>query len=243
MGQALNHQKLIIPGKNSRGAHPGYSQDARAIEMWANEGIVRKLIAGSGVTLNPSSGIDAGLGIEISASGGGGGGTPSLVTLIAGMDTNDYPFGVFTMPTDPSTEGASYWPVWSNSTAAPVLYMMGASWFCIVNGGDSVNLLPTVTVPGFTGGPLTYELYMASADATFTNLAMYRGTITLTTGATVQIASSALSAIPGGTATGDLSLVAGTGDSGNGFVSAAGGISYWCSVVGRIAVPAGTTFT
>ena len=98
-----NHQKLIIPGKNSVGAHFGYATDCRTIEQWANEGIVRKLIAGANITLTPSSGVDEGQGVEISARGGSGGyasltgpgetTTPGALTQ-AGPFTVDGDFGV-----------------------------------------------------------------------------------------------------------------------------------------------------
>lgn len=102
---APNHQKLIIANKNYKGVNDPYARDMRAIEMWANEGIVRKLIAGTNVTLTPSSGVDAGTGIEISATGGGGTTYASLTgpgeTVTPGLLNQAGPFSVI----DPSGGG------------------------------------------------------------------------------------------------------------------------------------------
>lgn len=69
MTVAPNQNKLIIPGKNSVGANPGYATDMRTIEQWANVGIIRSLKAGTNVTIDNPDGPTP----TINASGGGGG--------------------------------------------------------------------------------------------------------------------------------------------------------------------------
>jgi hypothetical protein len=64
-------KQLLIPGKTQRPvSQPAYENDMRAIETWAQHVIVQ-LVAGSGITLSPTSG--QGPVVTISSSGGGGG--------------------------------------------------------------------------------------------------------------------------------------------------------------------------
>lgn len=244
MAVAPNQSKLIIPGKNSHGAHPGYDTDMRAIEIWANaqpKGGVQQLIAGTNITLSPPDG--EGIVTINSTGGGGGGGTPALVTLIAEAD--DLLFPATFMPFSPyqnwtGVDGESHWPVWSNAGGGPVYYQIGASWMADVFGTLSANILPTFTMPAFTGGPLTISYTFWASTVDFANFATYEGvTPSLTTGETYQAVVGDLSLLSSGGA--DLTLTPGTGNSGNGLVSSAGGV-YFAGVSGGIQIPAGTTF-
>jgi hypothetical protein len=247
---APNQKKLLIPRKGTKLPSAPVSQsdhdaNMRAIEIWANAqpaGGVSQLIAGTNITLDPADGLGA---VTINSSGGGGGGTPSTVTITTSTDFNDYPSTFFPFgPTDPSHLGVSNWSVWSNAGGSAVHYTFGIGWMTLVNGGDSINFLPIFEVPAFTGGSgeIGFQFYYWACDSSFVNFASYEGNLNLTTGQSLQTTTADLTPIDpvGG---GDLSLVSGSGTSGNGLVSTGGGILYWCGVSGIIAVPAGTTFS
>jgi hypothetical protein len=230
-----NNKTLIIPGKNDE--RIGYPTDMRTIEMWAREvGFIKEILGTGGITItNPT-------GPTVTVNGGGGGGvTPALVVLTAGPDSNDtpatfLPFG----PSDYTTPGNSYWPVWSNSTGGTEIFSLGAGWMTIVNPGDAVNYFPYVAIPPFTGGPIGVELIFWAANVDFTNYINYVGNHSFVAPVTYQfVAGDFVLQASGGA---DLSLVAGAGQSGVGLVSAAGSITYWAGIGGRLAVPTGTTF-
>jgi hypothetical protein len=237
---APNLQKLIIPGKNDKKV--GYPTDMRTIEQWANEGIVRKLIAGSGITLDPSSGVDAGTGIEIASSGGSSSTDTGFFITAMGMDANDWDSsGIYLGPAETQTNGQAFWPILDNTSASsPRHYDLFGSWMMEGNAGDSVCFLPILTSPDFTGhATLGYNIQIQAMDATLANLAIYNATGTIAPSTTVQPASSTYSGFV--LAGSDLVLTAGTGDSGNGLVTSGGGIVYWSSAQVEIIVSAGTT--
>lgn len=249
-----NLQKLIIPGKNSSGAHPGYATDARTIEQWANEGIVRKLIAGSGITLTPSSGVDAGTGIEIAASGGGGGGEPGIMSMFAlpessligtprlvylGADSTGNAGGTISL-------GQSDIALWSNPPIG-ALYTFGVSWFVSLSYGGvgpapSVNILPEFIAPAFTGGPLSLTVNMGATNMANTQAFHAEGAFSLTTGQDYQTQTTDYSLTSNiGT---HLSFVNGSGQNGNGIVlSTASADQFLCSIWGDVTVPLTTTIT
>jgi hypothetical protein len=227
-----NHQKLIIPGKNSTGAHPGYATDSRTIEQWANEGIVRKLIAGSGVTLSPSDGIDMGQGVEVSASGGGGT-NMGILTLSGGYDgLDDGPIWGVSAPSPTSDADVFMFPD-APRMGGPTNYSNGGfGWFVFSNAGLSVNLLPEIFVPAFTGATglgVLVEMWAWSIDGT--NGAHYY----VNTGSPLDFASNTnyqlqpTDLVEDFNFGGDLTMTAGSGSSGNGLITASG-IPYIASV-------------
>ena len=233
-----NHQKLIIPGKNQQASD--YGKDMRELERWANEGIVRSLHAGSGITLNPSTGVDTGTGITISASGGGGS-VLGHCTLESGPDFAEINSqAVFLGPTGLSNTYFSYQDLQSNSGASAVFYTMASSWIVAVLAGESVCIFPTFFAPAFTGGPLFVEFQLMMWSIAETNVAIFQATHSFTTTASYQLQNTDLATIVNGG--GDLSIVAGGGDTGTGIVSAAGGF-YIVGVTLEISVPSPTTFT
>ena len=252
---APNQKKLLIPRKGSKVPNAPVSQsdhdaNMRAIEIWANAqapGGVTQLIAGTNITLDPTDGTGI---VTVNATGGGGGATPGYGYMVATMDLNDYPFVMFVGPTNPGRLGVvQLGPLWgsfeASTPAAAEDYTFASSWFTDVNAGDSVNILPEFTMPPFTSPgavPIGADFLFQAWDLnpTFANYAQYRGTVSIASGATVQTTVGDLSAIE--PASGDLTLVAGTGFSGNGLVSTSGAIAYLASVTGRITVPTGTTF-
>jgi hypothetical protein len=247
MPKAPNHQKLVVTNKQLPLSSGNYRDDMRTIEQWANEGIVRKLIAGSNITLTPSNGVDQGQGIEIAASGGGGGALPAYGGLTCGMDSSQYPFAQWIGPTDPSfTNACQIGPLQQDEPTA-VHYTFATSWITAVGiAGLSVLTLPEFSLPAFSNAgsnPILFTFYIGAwdFDTSFTNYAQYEGTVSIpVAGGSVQCTVGDLTAIEA--ASGDLSLVAGSGQSGNGLVSAGAGLSYIASISGAADVPAGTTF-
>lgn len=249
---APNHQKLIIPGKNAHGGHTGYPSDMRAIEQWANEGIVRKLIAGSGITLNPASGVDNGNGIEVSASGGAGLNYGTL-TVLAGPE--DYgiqtPLGGFYMANNQMDgNGTCLVPMVSKATPAlapsQVQAQITTSWVSYVGPGQSACLLPVLIAPTFTGATsIEVALYLNAVAVTSTTDLLaakeqqYSANTTgplniqLTSGMTYQTLTTDFPAHLWGTG-GDLTFTPGSGPTGNGWVSTSGDYYYFGSVVGFV---------
>ena len=231
--------RLIIPGKQDPQAHPRYKTDMRELEIWAN---ARGLIAGSGITITNPNGPKS----TISASGGGGT-TFGQFRLIAQNDDNQWSTGFFFPFVNAAFspgEGTSFY-LCPSTTASGYRVQLGSSWMTDAGAGDSVNILPTLTVPSFTGGgTVNFEFWFWAATATFSNYRTYVGgtTVNLASGATHQYTAAEMGAalVSGGA---DLSLVAGSGSTGIGLVSAAGGIPYWAGVSGALSIPAGVTFT
>jgi hypothetical protein len=245
MTQPPNLQKLIITNKNYHPSKERYATDMRTIEQWANEGIVRKLIAGSNITLTPSSGVDTGTGIEIAASGGGSGLSAGFVNMIAGPDDFDdhvsaiwfgigagYAYGDLN----------SFFPIFSSSTVQTVV-SFAAGWFAPPGPTYSACILPTFTVPAFTGGGITMQVNINAANVGFTDFAIYEqdvNVITFTSGETYQLVPSDFDThSSGGT---DLVMTSGTGPTQNGLVTTAGG-KYFGGVSGYFTIASGTTFT
>lgn len=244
MAVAPNHQKLIVPGKNSQGGNAGYATDMRTIEQWANEGIVRKLIAGSGITLDPSSGVDAGQGIEITSSGGGGSTPPGFLKLISGPDGAELlATALIFGPSDPGHPDTSWWQLFSNPGAFIVDQTIGSGWFVAANGGESASILPEVDTPAFTGGSGTigFDLVIAAAALDYSNYLIAESSSVLVGPSThYQFLDTDFSVLSSGP--GDFALTAGSGESGNGIVTAGGVIALGC-MYGTVSIPAGTTFT
>jgi len=238
-----NHQKLIVTGKNKQASD--YGKDMREIEMWANEGIVRSLHAGSGITLNPTDGVDTGTGITINATGGGGGTSVGYLIMYAGPDDALIPNQVVWTGIGGNPEGSgidlqSFIPLFSNATGSDVLIAFGSGWLAKVAASDSAALLPEFTAPTFTGGPIIISCEINAANAAFNQFAMYQnGGISFTSGEDYQFLNTDFTGISSG---GDLTMTAGSGNSGNGLVSAAGGV-YWGGIAGYVTIPTGTTFT
>jgi hypothetical protein len=256
-----SNRNLFIPGKAKKPAnkaakpgpsvpHETYQKDMQTLETWAKQPI-QQLIAGSGITLTPSSGLASNTTggpnpITIAATGGGSSVNVGAGSLIAQPDDNEMSISFFFPFTsnDHDVEGVSYWYAFSNPSAIRKLNIE-SSWMIIVNSGDSVNIFPTITVPAFTGGTgfVSFQFWFWAADATFANYAVYAGggAHALASGVTYQYTAGDMTLQH--TSSTDISLVAGSGNTGVGLVSAAGGITYWAGVVGALAVPAGTTFT
>jgi len=240
-----NHQKLIVTGKNKKASD--YGTDMRTIEQWANEGIVRSLHAGSGITLSPSTGVDTGTGITITATGGGGGTSVGYWSMYAGPDENAIELHAFFMGMGNATSGTalgllqSVIPVFSNATGSDVWVSFGAGWMTKAGVGESVNVLPEFTAPAFTGGPIDLGCEIAASNATFSNYAIFASNpISYTSTEDYQLQTTDFTTQ--GHAGADLSFVNGSGQSGNGIISAAGGV-YWCGISGAFQIPTGTTFT
>jgi hypothetical protein len=257
-----SNRNLFIPGKAKKPAnkaakpgpsvpHDTYQKDMQTLEMWARQPI-QQLVAGSGITLTPSSGLASNTTggpnpITIAATGGGSSVNVGAGQLIAQPDDNEMSVSFFFPFTgdDFGSEGQSYWYAFSNPTTDRKL-SISASWMIIVSSGDSVNIFPTLTLPTFTGGTgsLGFLFWFWAADATFSNYAVYTGSNVAsggTSGLTYQFQASDLTFQHA--AGGDLTLVAGSGNTGVGLVSGGGGITYWAGVGGALNVPAGTTFT
>lgn len=238
---APNHQKLVITKKTLPLSSGNYQTDMRTIEQWANEGIVRKLIAGSGVTLDPSSGVDAGNGIEISASGGAGGGT-GLWQLTSGPDPASFgnpPFGVLlsgtSFPNSGGALGVSSWLTMDQPGAGPVgEYAFVNSWWWNFFGAQDVVTYPSLLVPAFTGTiKVSFTIMAAAPD--FTDAAIWQ-TNPITAVSGTPIATTAASYVNNPEPpSGDLSL----GTTG---VETAGGDTYFAAGQAIIIVSAGTTF-
>ena len=234
-----NHQKLIVTGKNKKADE--YGTDMRTIEQWANEGIVRSLHAGSGITLSPSTGVDTGTGITISSSGGGGGSANGI--LVATADVNEFGHQlVYLGPSTPTTVGFSYWTFFDNSTGANRFSTPASNWIVAVLAGESVCVFPEFRSPYFTGGPISVFFQMQTWAINETNVAIYQtNPITFTSGMTYQTqASDYILIVNGG---GDITLTPGSGLSGNGLVSATNGAFYIASVTTQVTIPTGTTMT
>lgn len=245
----LPPKRLFIPNKNAPDAHHQYGQDMRAIEIFNP---INKLVAGSGITLTPADG--SGPQVEIASSGGGGGTSPGIGFLGAGSDTNDYPFTTIHlgMNDDNSAIGqqGSEYCLFDNTTLSAQKYSFAKSWFTYVAPGDTVNFLPIVRAPNFTGSNLIITLVMScqSIDATEMDVEnTFATSITLASGATTRPPAADYANV---TSTGtDISFIQGTGtSSGSGQISTGGGSPgtlaglYLASVQLEIAVPAGNTF-
>lgn len=246
MAVAPNHKKLIIPKKQMPKAHAGYSDDMRTIEQWANDQVngVSQLIAGTNITLDPTSGEGV---VTINASGGGGGGAPGFLELIAGPDISTINAEALMLgPSNqqgPGVVAESVWPLFSNASGSDQTYQFVPSWFVIASGGTSIVFLPQVTAPAFTGGTgdISIQFIIECASTDWSNFAEYStGATLLASGATLQPPITDYSIV--NTAS-DIVLTAGPGFSGNGLVTQGSGLPYLASTSLYVTVPTGTTFS
>ncbi len=242
-------KKLFIPGKTDTNAHqPGYGQDMRELEIFNP---INKLIAGSGVTLNPTDG--SGPQVEISASGGGGNNPSAFADLYAGpeflnaIDANFWPMA--TQVIGPQFAGLGHTPIpCYNSPGGAFntgdnLPVFGAAWFTILAAGQSANIFPKFATPLFTGGTgdLQFNYYFWAVSTDFTNGLMWTGStyVPSFTAQQAVIGDLISNLVAFGT---DLTLTAGSGNTGNGIVSGGAGIPYFAGVNGTVNVPGGTVF-
>jgi hypothetical protein len=243
-----NHQKLVITGKGKKDTISG--TDARTIEQWANEGIVRKLIAGPGITLDPATGVDTGTGIEISSSGGGSGSSWSIATAHAGPDSLAVPPGSY-IPSnfsgtgfEPFATGAQPFPIVSIPTLGVTQYTQqswGQSWYCLTNPGTTITTFPGLGVDGWTPNPgtdLTITALIMAADSQWLNAYVIQSiqqTISPSGGTYIFTETDFTSGMTINNYGTDLSLTS------VGLVSAGGGLYYGQSQL-FIQVPANITF-
>ena len=211
---------LFIPHKTMpQVKQPEYGQDMRQIEMWAK-------------------GLKAGT-------------APSFLQIFAGPDDNANPSTVNWLGSGGNSTGVltgndnqSFVPLFSNSTGHDVFYSFGSAWMALINNTLSACFFPMLVAPTFTGGPIEVSLQINAANAAMTQyfLAPNTTALFLTSGASAQFASGNYTgSFHVGT---DLSLVAGTGQTGNGIVtSAVASTVYWGGVSGYVKVPTGTTFS
>jgi hypothetical protein len=246
-----NHQKLLITGKGKSNSISG--TDGRIIEQWANEGIVRKINAGTNITTDPANGVDMGQGITINAMGGGSGNGPYFIDLYSGMDEEAGPAGSFSPGSgifigpngEYSVLSPSSWTVFNTSDAAG--YTFASSWIVFPSSGQSVSVLPEITMPAYTytilHGPCSVTIVINAWGFDSVNAACYASSI-------VQVPPSASTQPPSSdynpifTMGSDLSLVSGTGFIGTGIVSAGTeAAAYIGSTQVTLNVPVGVTFT
>lgn len=245
-----NPKKLQIPKKNTRPKDQDLNQnDAdinwRAIEGWAN-GLnpILQLTAGPGITLTPSDG--EGPTVEIASTGGGS--TYNMFGAQAGEDSANTTIPMWLSGVDPDSAGLiTSFPIFSPQiSGGPFTYSFGISYITFPTAGQSVMFLPYNQFPlVYTGGAVGSAWQMTTLALDFSNF--YTTSI-----ANVPIPSGSgsfqltdtdfapLVPIVGG---GDISLVAGSGTSGNGLVSAAGGKTYFTSLIGSVTAAFGTVFT
>jgi len=233
-----NQNKLIITGKGKQGTISG--TDARIIEQWAN---AHHLIAGTNITIDNPDAVNP----TINATGGGGGTSVGYFDMLAGPDENGVELHLFFMGMGGGDSGdalgllESLIPMFSNATGSDVWVSFGSGWMTKAGVGESVNVLPQFTAPAFTGGPIDIGVEIAAGNATFSNYAIFAGNpVSYTTGETYQFQTTDFTVQ--GNAGADLSFVNGSGQSGNGIISAAGGV-YWAGITGAFQIPTGTTFT
>jgi hypothetical protein len=247
MAAGANPKKITIPRKNTRAKDKDLNQnDAdinwRAIEDWANNlNPILQLIAGANITLTPADGLGPTVEIAASGGGGGGGGNANLI-LISGADSAE--FGsqlVFLGPSEPTTFGFSWWPVFDNSSGADRFYTPASNWIVAVLAGESVCVFPEVRGPFFTGGPIGISFQIQTWAINETNVVIYQtNPISFTSGMNYQTQDTDYTLIVNGG--GDIVLTAGSGTTGNGLVSQAGGF-YIASVTTQVTIPTGTTMT
>jgi hypothetical protein len=235
-----NHQKLIVTGKNAKASD--YGKDMRIIEQWANEGIVRSLHAGSGITLNPATGVDTGTGITISAAGGSSL-TYSFFTWTSGEDSANTTPPVWLSGNDPGDIGATGLPLFSTgASGGPFTYTFGLSYITFPIAGQSVSYLPILNAIFYSSGSVSSTWQMTTLALDFSNF--YTTTpnnVPIPTATPFQLTDTDFAPLVPVVGGGDISLVAGAGTSGNGLVSAAGGKTYFTSITGSVTVALNTT--
>ena len=230
---AIAPKRLFIPNKaTGKQGQPEYGTDMRAIE---NFNPINQIIPGTGITVSPTDGT--GPSVTINSSGGGGTGI-GFMTITMAPDINDTP--LFLGPSDPSSIGDTYVQLFSNSSGGLQFYTFASSWIVAPSAGDSIDLLPIFQAPIFTGGGIGLEWTLNAVGWDLANSGQVTSNlVTITSGATIQPPTSDYGSP---SLTSDLTFVNGTGNSGNGFVTAGGETAYIASVSGRIDVQNGTTF-
>jgi hypothetical protein len=243
-----NHQKLLITGKGKSNSISG--TDGRIIEQWANEGIVRKINAGTNITTDPANGVDMGQGITINATGGGSGISADFFVMTAGPDAVDFgtpsPYGIVFGPL--SWGGGvlfqSTWPVLSNdgSRLTNVYYSLASSWLWDIFSGDSACVLPEIDAPTWTGPDIGIAATIQALAFDESDEAIYQTSgMTISSGASFQFtAADFTNVIQNGS--GGLVLTAGSGPHGNGLVSTGGNVYFGATNI-TLDVVAGVSFT
>jgi hypothetical protein len=243
MTVAPNQKKLIIPGKTDPNAPLYYARDMRTIEEWANAQPigVQQLIAGTNITLDPPDGEGI---VTINASGSGGGGSTPAMVVQAGSDQVYSPPFQVPFAGIGNVDSAGYFPLFSNPTNETPQLTYALSWFTFIPATYSVNFLPQINMPAFTGGSGTIgiEGIFAAVDSAWDNLLIYilSGAKSFSSGEVYQYQDTDFDLQYSNGS--DLSLVAGSGFTQNGLVTAAGGI-YFASFTIELFIPEGTVFT
>lgn len=246
MAQAPNHQKLVVTQKNLPVSSGNYAKDMRTIEMWANEGIVRKIIAGTNVTTDPTDGVDMGQGVTVNSTGGGGASVDGLLETTLFPEDSFLPFNVISLgPMNPiftsGSDGGQVWNLPNNAHGNVPAFTFGNSWFFTASAGISVCLLPSFTFPVWSGSDMGLNVMMAATDLTQTNYALWEATYTtITSGDSFQSAAADFSLVNSNGI--DLTMTAGSGFSANGLVTTAGGI-YIGSIWGNVGIPSDVEYS
>ena len=249
MATQPTNKTLLIPNKNAL-SPAGYLRDMQTLEMWARQPI-QQLIAGSGITLSPTSGKGPGP-ITISSTGGGGGisfgymqafinSDPAVFSQIQGFGCDDASY--------------SYWYLPSNPTGSDQRFSFGGMWEVqdIDPGGGpaSCAIFPMFAVPTYTGGGVSIEYVVMGVfdingntpPPATTAGAAYGGAsqglpFSLPSGTTVQMADTDFNVLEAA----GFTFTAGSGFSGNGWIGTGTQDTILASISGAITIAAGTTF-
>lgn len=249
---ALPPKKLFIPRKGVKQPNMPVSTGDHDTNMRAIEQYINNLTAGSGTVTEITTATPADLtitnatgpvvNIDFTGSSGSGGNV-GILEVEAGPDSillqgsDWFPLG-FMFPS--INEGR--FPIVSGKD---VSYGMG--WWTGVANGESVNVLPILVAPTFTGATDIQVSVIMSAfiqDGTDTFYGFTSSYVNLTSGQTKQLTLADVGLTAGDTSFGGfLVATAGTGLSGNGFVSnGGGGRLYFGSISGDVLCAAGTVF-
>lgn len=167
---------------------------------------------------------------EPKPGGGGGGLSVGMFSLSAGPDS----MGDNTTNDGGVLMGPSFLDVFPNMNLTP-LYIpypsgtfgvlpFGLGWAIATAPGASACIFPELTAPTFTGGPITVQLCMGAVSVDNTEQVQVQTAfpgISLTSGETYQLAITDVSvSFHNFGVSPDLTLTAGSGDTGNGLVAA-----------------------
>lgn len=242
---------LFIPGKNYSGAHDGYRKDMQELEIWARQPI-QQLIAGSGITLNPASGLatdSKGNGpnaITISASGGGGGSEPGFFGVQAYPDLGGGGGGLFYAPLNGTNQ--TFGPS-GTETNFPIfpdngnylnfgINAFSIGYWTFTGAGIALMLLPKFDACNYTsagGHQIKVQYLIWASDISFSNYGIWTATTpnipSFTSYQSVIADFSPVGGLPIGA---DLSLGASGGGGGDGLLTAAGANPYLVGISGLI---------